>query len=172
MLLSIITHTPLWVWGLLIVLIAFGMAQRLPRRVGPVRATAVPIVLAAWSFAGVLSRPTHADLALAAWAICALAVFAAIQRRAAPAGSRWVADQAQFEIPGSAVPLAAMVGLFAARYFGGASQAIAPALAGQTAFIVATAAVYGSFAGLFLGRAARLWRLAGAHSKPGNIAEA
>jgi len=172
MLLLILTHTPIWVWGLLIALIAFGLVQRLPRRVGPVRATAVPIVLAAWSFAGVLSRPVHADLALTAWAVCALAVFAVILRRPAPAGTRWRADQSLFEIPGSAVPLLAMMGLFAARYLGGASQAIAPTLAGQTAFIIAMSAVYGSFAGLFLGRAARLWRLVGAHSEPRNVAAA
>jgi hypothetical protein len=42
------------------------------------------------------------------------------------------------------------------------SLALAPSLLRDTAFTVGAAAIYGGFSGLFLGRAARLWRLRGA----------
>jgi hypothetical protein len=55
MLMQIVLNTPGWVWGLLLVLLALGVLQSLPRRVTVRRATVLPLVLLALSLAGVLS---------------------------------------------------------------------------------------------------------------------
>jgi hypothetical protein len=41
---------------------------------------------------------------------------------------------------------------------------VQPTLARDGSYTLVVAAVYGMFSGIFLGRAARLWRLAGEHS--------
>jgi hypothetical protein len=81
--------------------------------------------------------------------------------RAAPAGTAWDGGERRFVVPGSALPLVAMMGLFMTKYAVGVSLTLNPSLHLDVIFTVSVAAIYGGFAGLFLGRAARLWRLRG-----------
>jgi hypothetical protein len=162
MFMQIIVHTPIWVWVLLAVLIAVGSSQLAQRRITPLRATLVPLLLSALSLAGVLTALARPELALPAWVACAAVVCAAMLSRAAPVGTAWDAVAGRFVVPGSAVPLVAMMGLFLTKYAVGVSFALTPSLHRDLAFTVGVAVIYGSFAGLFLGRAARLWRLRGA----------
>jgi len=66
--LQIIQHTPVWVWGLLVALVAFGLSQARDRAVSLVRMTILPLVLLALSFSGVISTFAHATIAILAWA--------------------------------------------------------------------------------------------------------
>jgi hypothetical protein len=162
MFMQIIVHTPIWVWVLLVVLIAVGSSQLAQRRITPLRATGVPLLLSALSLAGVVTGLARPELALPVWALCVAVVAAALLSRAAPAGTAWDAASDRFIVPGSALPLVTMMGLFLTKYAVGVSLALAPSLLRDTAFTVGVAAIYGGFSGLFLGRAARLWRLRGA----------
>jgi hypothetical protein len=161
MLTQIIVHTPIWVWVLLVVLIAVGSSQLTQRRITPLRASLVPLLLSALSLAGVVASLAQPELTLPAWVACAAVVAAAMLSRAAPAGTAWDAAEARFIVPGSALPLVAMMGLFLTKYAVGVSFALVPSLHRDVVFTVGVAVIYGGFAGLFLGRAARLWRLRG-----------
>jgi hypothetical protein len=161
MFMQIIVHTPIWVWVLLVVLIAVGSSQLAQRRITPLRATGVPLLLSALSLAGVVASLAQPELALPAWIACTAVVAAAMLSRATPAGTAWDAAQGRFVVPGSALPLVAMMGLFLTKYAVGVSFALTPSLHRDIAFTVGVAAIYGGFSGLFLGRAARLWRLRG-----------
>jgi hypothetical protein len=162
MFMQIIVHTPIWVWVLLVVLIAVGSSQLAQRRIAPLRATLVPLLLSALSLAGVVTGLARPELALPAWIACTAVVAAAMLSRAAPAGTAWDAVEGRFVVPGSAVPLVAMMGLFLTKYAVGVSLALNHLLVRDAVFTVGAAAIYGGFSGLFLGRAARLWRLRGA----------
>ena len=61
---------------------------------------------------------------------------------------------------GSAVPLMLMMGIFFTKYVVGVSLSMHPELAHQTPVAVGISALYGAFTGIFVGRAARLWKLA------------
>jgi hypothetical protein len=161
MFIQIIAHTPIWVWVLLVVLIAVGSSQLAQRRITPLRASLVPLLLSALSLAGLFTSLAQPELTLPAWFACAAVVAAAVLSRAAPAGTAWDAVEGRFVVPGSAVPLVAMMGLFMTKYAVGVSFALTPSLHRDIAFTIGVAVIYGSFAGLFLGRAARLWRLRG-----------
>jgi hypothetical protein len=161
MLMPIILHTPIWVWFLLVALIAVGSSQLAQRRITPLRATLVPLLLSALSLTGVFISLAQPELTLPAWVACAAVVAAAMLSRAAPAGTAWDAVEGRFVVPGSALPLVAMMGLFLTKYAVGVSLALAPSLHRDLAFTVGVAVIYGGFAGLFLGRTARIWRLRG-----------
>jgi hypothetical protein len=53
-----------------------------------------------------------------------------------------------------------IVGVFLVKYVVGVEFAVAPRLMRDTQYALGVAAIYGAFTGIFLGRAARLWRLA------------
>ena len=63
-------------------------------------------------------------------------------------------------MPGSWVPLTLIVGIFLTKYVVGVDLAMQLSLAQDSQYTLIVAAIYGTFSGIFMGRAARLWRLA------------
>lgn len=162
MLASIVRHTPPWVWGLLAALLALGASQMREREAGLPRVLLMPLGMAAFSVAGLASAfGAHPAGTLGAWLLAALLVAGAglLWRAQAPAGVRYYAGEGRFLLPGSAVPLLLVLGIFLTKYIVGVELALQPALAHDTAFTLQVATLYGLFNGMFLARAARLWRL-------------
>lgn len=166
MLMLIAKNTPPWVWGLLAVLVALGVSQALPRRMTARRVAVVPVLLLGLSLAGVVSTFAGARTAIAAWAAGLAVALAAGRPLVKIDGARWDAASARFDVPGSWLPLVLILGLFAIKYGVGVTLSIQPALAQDLVFETATSAAYGLFSGLFLARAASLWRLARGGARP------
>ena len=78
---------------------------------------------------------------------------------AAPQGTLYESKSRCFYIPGSAMPLALILGIFLTKYLVGVELALQPALARDSGFALQIAALYGVFNGLFAARALRLWKL-------------
>jgi hypothetical protein len=55
MLTQIVAHTPVWVWGILILLLALGLMQAKTRRLTIQRVSVVPLVMLAYSFYGCIA---------------------------------------------------------------------------------------------------------------------
>jgi hypothetical protein len=162
LLIQILLHTPRWVFALFFALLAAGVMQLFPREVTLRRVSVLPIAMAGLSLYGVLSAFSSQPLALAVWAACgALAVFFSLQRPL-PASVRYEPATQRFRMPGSAMPLVLMMGVFFTKYAAGVIFSQAPQLAADTAFALSFGGLYGLFSGLFLGRAARLWKRAAA----------
>jgi hypothetical protein len=159
MLNQILVHTPIWVFALLAALIALGLAQMRSREVSLQRASILPLVMAALSLAGTLSAFGTSAGPLAAWAAAlAVSTFAALSLPQ-PDGVAYNATTQRFTLPGSAVPLALMMGIFVTKYAVGASLGMHLNFAQAPSFALTASAVYGLFSGAFLGRGIRLWRL-------------
>ena len=160
MLLQILANTPKWVFVLFAALLWLGLSQLLTRRVGLSRITLLAIGMSVFSLYGTVSAFAGVPMALLAWLAGAAAVFALLAGRAAPLGTRYDAATRRFTVPGSAVPLAVMMGIFLTKYAVGITLGMQPAVARDLLFALAVSAVYGAFSGVFAARAARLWRLA------------
>jgi hypothetical protein len=156
---QIVIHTPKWVWALLILLVAAGVAQLRARRVSLQRATLLPAILLVLSMFGVVNTFGMQDVALPVWAITLAAALLFGPGWVAPRGAAWSNATRELQVPGSALPLVLISALFITKYAAGASLAIHPALAHDPAFSAACAAAYGAFSGLFAARALALWRL-------------
>jgi hypothetical protein len=159
LLVQILAHTPRWVFGLFFVLLALGVQQLFPRTATLRKVSLLPLAMTALSLYGVLSVFSQ-PVVLLAWAACAALAALAVMSRPLPAGVRYDPASRSFRLPGSAVPLALMMGVFFTKYAVGVALSQAPHLAGQPGFSTAVCAIYGLFSGLFTGRAARLWKLA------------
>ena len=160
---SIVSHTPVWVWGLLAALLALGFSQLRARTVGLRRVTVMPATMTAyslWSTVSVFGNSQHFASVLLAWVAAAAVTLAACASLTAPAGTRYDAASRRFAMPGSWVPLALIAGIFLTKYVVGVDLAMQPSLAQDSQYPLVVAALYGAFSGIFMGRAARLWRLA------------
>jgi hypothetical protein len=165
MLLQILANTPKWVFALFAALLCLGLSQLLTRRVGLSRITGLAIGMSAFSLYGTVSAFAGVPMALLAWLAGAAAVFALLAGRAAPLGTRFDAATRRFTVPGSAVPLALMMGIFFTKYAVGVALGMHLAQANDVSFALPVSTLYGAFSGVFAARAARLWRLAMAQER-------
>lgn len=159
MLAQIFTNTPPWVWGLLLALLLLGFSQARARRVGVRRILILPLVMTALSLSGTLSSFGGAPGVLLAWVGGGVITVWLLSRRPAPASTRYDAASQLFWLPGSWVPMALILGIFSLKYVVGATLAMRPELARSIEFSVAFAALFGACSGVFIARAARLWKL-------------
>jgi hypothetical protein len=160
MLMQVLTHTPRWVFFLFAGLAWLGFLQMAGRRVSLRRVTLLPVVMLALSFYGVVFSFASLSWALLPWAAGVALSAAAVLARPVPEGTAYEPRTRRFALPGSALPLALMMGIFFAKYAVGVSLATAPELASSAGYATLVGAVSGVLSGVFLGRAARLWRLA------------
>jgi hypothetical protein len=156
MILSILEHTPVWVWVTFCAVITLGILQIRTREVSAVRATVLPVVMIALSLSGVLSAFSQVPLALSAWLVGLGVSLKLAGRVMAVRGASWSAQTRHFRVPGSFVPLTMILGVFVTKYAAGAMLAINPSLAANMSVVIVLGLVYGAFAGLFWARARSL----------------
>ncbi len=158
----VLRQTPLWVWGLLTAFLALGVSQLRDRSASLARVSLMPVAMTLFSVSGTYSAfgaTPHLGLAISAWLIAAVLAFALVARGRA-GGAQYDPAQRLYRLPGSAVPLMLIVGIFLVKYVVGVDLVMAPQLVQDTQYVLCIAALYGAFTGFFVGRAARLWRLA------------
>ena len=159
MLSQILAHTPIWVFALFAVLVALGLTQMRTREVPLSRAAILPLVMVLLSLMGTLSAFPGSLWALASWtAVLALTTWLLCLKSPAD-GTVFHATSRRLTLPGSAVPLALMMGIFFTKYAVGASVGMNAELVHLPAFAIGASAAYGLFSGAFLARGLRLWRL-------------
>ncbi|ODU99247.1 MAG: hypothetical protein ABT20_17185 [Rubrivivax sp. SCN 70-15] len=158
LLLAILRHTPLWVWGLFAALLLLGASQLRPRAVAPLRLLLLPLVLLAlglWSSsAGFVADPRTFVLWLAA-----LLAGGALGRRLPQPAARWDAATQRLWLPGSILPLTLVVLVFGLRYGITVAMILDAGWRDSTAVRLTAPALYGAISGLLSGRALALWTL-------------
>ncbi len=157
MLIQIITRTPVWVWGLLLLLIYFGILQSKRRELPKRRIAILPIVMISLSLAGILSAFGANWIGLAGWLI-ALVLVVLISQQIKPNSHITFSPTTQkFSVPGSWLPLYLMMAIFFTKFIVSVSLAIRPDFSKMTAFIFASSFIYGWLSSIFLVRSWRVW---------------
>jgi len=159
MIFNILSHTPVWVWGLLAALMALGFSQTRQRRLAPWRLVMLPLVLLGlglWSMA-----PGFRALPLSAlfWLTALGAGVALLASRPARSGARWLPAEHRLQLPGSWMPMLLILVIFSLRYAANVGMAINPGWRSAPAMLLPLALLYGGFSGLFLGRTLALLKL-------------
>ncbi|HEY1033453.1 MAG TPA: DUF6622 family protein [Pseudoxanthomonas sp.] len=153
---QILTHTPLWVFGLFFGLVYLGYLQSRTRQVSRGRLIVLPVAMLAWSLYSVWSTFDAHLTALAAWACAWVTVVAIALVRAPSHRASYDAGTRQFAVVGSWVPLALMMGIFFFKYAVAVVHATHPDVFGTTTAVVVVAGTYGLFSGMFMARALRV----------------
>ena len=156
---QILTNTPLWVWGLLAALLALGFSQTRSRTAGLIRITLLPLGLGAFSLYGTVSAFGALPPVIGSWLVATSLLVLIVTQMSLPAGTHYDSARRQFQLPGSWVPMALIMGIFLTKYIVGVSLVMHPELKANANFSLAICALYGVYSGIFAGRAVRLIRL-------------
>jgi hypothetical protein len=152
---QIISHTPLYVWGILALLVSRGVAASKEREMSIGKLAILPIAMLALSVVGIDNAFGFDGAAAAVWLV-ALAAGAALGWRTIDAAKTVACrDRASIVQGGSWLPLVLMMGVFCTKYAVGVMVAMSPALRHALPFVIASCALYGMFSGLFAGRLLR-----------------
>ena len=156
MIVGILQNTPLWVWGVLVGLLALGLLQTRARRVSRQFVSLLPAIMVLLSLFAVVASFGASVAALSAWAVgLAMGVVVNGVVLLGPKGVRYDLKDRTFELPGSWVPLALMLTIFCTRFAVGVSTGLNSPLVGTVGFIGCVSVILGSCSGLFLSRAMR-----------------
>lgn len=155
---TIISHTPMWVFALLAVLIYLGLSQTKDRQLSLGRILLMPAVMTIWSVLS-LNSILHSPLALMILGVSLLLTV----------GLAWsllpkipVSYQAgRYHIKGSWLPLLLILGIFIIKYVVAYTLATQANILENHLFIAITSGTYGLLSGIFILRAVRI--LTGAH---------
>lgn len=169
MLLSILAHTPIWVFALLAALLWLGARQTRPNSAPLWRVLALPlamVLLAGWGVVAAFGHGALGLAGLAAWATSATAVGWAVLRQPLPAALHYDATSGRVHRPGSWTPLLLILTIFALKYCLSVMLVLHPTLSRHAPVVAGLSLLYGLLSGLFAGRALQVWRLAQAASRP------
>lgn len=154
----IFSHTPAWVWGLLVALLLLGLSQTRQRQVAPWRLWLLPAALSLWGLWSMRGNFQAVPLALPVWALCAGGAAHAVSSRQAAPGVRWLADAGRWQLPGSWLPLVVIVLIFCTRYASTVASVIVPGFGSLWKAQLPLMALLGGACGLLWGRSLQvLW---------------
>ena len=156
MITQILIHTPLWVYGLFIVLVAFGLQQTRSRNVNAVLAYFLPLGMIALSLAGINSSFGIKPAPIAMWAIGLLIVTVIGFKRFRDDRVTFTRSSRSFFIPGSWTPFFVIMAIFFTKYVFAVIQAFDAEVVTTKAFVAALSLAYGCFSGYFSSRAINL----------------
>jgi hypothetical protein len=160
MFIQIITHTPIWVWAIFALLAWLGLKQSRPSAPGLKRITLIPLAMLGLSLFGAVSVFGVASGMLLAWACSAIAVATVVMQQPVPPGTHYNSWTQRFDLPGSWLPGALMMGIFITKYAVGITAVMRPDVLHNAVVSYGVCALYGAFSGVFAGRAWRLCTLA------------
>lgn len=156
----ILSHTPVWVWGLLAALLLLGLSQTRDRWVSPARLRRMPWVFVAfsvWSTINAFGWQLSAVAGFLVGARFTLHVLQGHEVRPAPAIPMPLGvDKGSVFVPGSWMPLAVMMLIFVIKYISGVTLAMVPGLATQGSAVLSVSLLNGALAVILLARSQRL----------------
>ena len=160
---SIVKGTPTWVWGLLAILLALGISQLSDRHTALRRVIITPVAMLGLSLYGITSAfgsSGQLGYVMLAWLLAATVAATLMLKLSAASATSFNPATRSFAVPGSAVPLLLILGIFMTKYFVGIELTMQPAAVRDAAFALPVGLLYGAFSGIFAARAVCLLRLA------------
>lgn len=157
-----IQHIPPFVFLILAALLWLGLSARKDRLVRWRVPVIVPMAMTILAVTSLLGQYGDTELllpSLLAWlSVCVLMV-AWLAKRPLPDSFQYNAEAAKFQMPGSYVPLALYMGIFAFKFMFGLMSGMRMPIVNELLFVLVISGVYGLFSGIFLSSAWRLIQL-------------
>jgi hypothetical protein len=146
---TLITHTPLYVWPLLLLLIWGGLQARKTHKVTYRSLLIFPTIMLIWSLYAALSQASLFSLSLWAVSILLGVFFGYLTVRRIPL--HFDKESKILVIPGSYIPLILFLSIFALRYTLQATHALVSGFIGTPSYFLLEAGAT-LISGMFLGR--------------------
>ena len=159
MIIEILTHTPLWVYGLFVGLIFVGWQQTRERYVKQPTLLILPLGMLALSFFGATSSFGYSLTIMLLWLAGVLSSTIIGLLLFSTSSASYQAQSASFKVPGSWWPMIFIMAIFFTKYTVGVLTSIKPELFANAALVLSLAAFYGILSGTFIARAIRVLKV-------------
>ena len=165
---QVLKGTPVWVWVILAALVVLSARQLKTRVIKRYTVLIAPVV---FLLVGLMAAG-RSPLGLSVWAVSLLTSAALTHFVWQPVGgARYDAGTDRLNLPGSVIPMFLMLSIFLLNYVINVALAIKPALRGEFVWQIGPAVLLGALSGVFIGRAATLFRMNRLHHIPsGSVA--
>jgi hypothetical protein len=147
--LSILQHTPLWVFAVFALLVVLGAQALRPRTISVWRLPAIPLVFIVWGLITLATRSIESPVLFLAWLIAGAAGLLLAWRTVRLDRLAIDRHRGQVQVPGSRVPLVRNLVIFSVKYVLTAAIAISPDH--RDSLLLWNFAVSGLMAGYFMG---------------------
>jgi hypothetical protein len=161
---------PLWVFGVLLLLLMLGWRQSRTRTVRPGAVVAAAVGMGLFSFLGVTSAFGPSPAALLAWAAGMALAIGTGGCWAAPRGLTLDTHGRGVQVPGSWLPMALLMGVFLGKFALGWARGVGSPIVDDAAFGLGMSLLFGLLSGGFSVRAIAIQRFAGAAASPAPVA--
>ncbi|KPN93419.1 hypothetical protein [Pseudomonas nunensis] len=156
--LNTLQNTPLWVYGILLLLFYYGIKALSPTREGKTSMLVTPPILLAWSLYS-LNLTLNPTLSISSWMVAfilgSLAALAVFKRE----GIELDDPQSGLIIPGTLKTIVLYLMFFAANYYFGYQDAVHPLDSTLPKTLILKASVSGFVCGILSGRALKFYRI-------------
>lgn len=159
MIVQILTHTPIWVWLMLVALCALGWKQTRTRQLSLKRILTLPLVMLVLTISSLSNSSGAHGAVLTIWFLSMMCTAFFIRSLHLPAGHAYDVQGRLFTVPGSLIPLLMILGIFVTKYVAAVMIAMQADMAHHSWFTPSCAALFGVMNGGFFGRTLRLIRL-------------
>lgn len=145
---DIVTHTPFWVWGVLLLVLFLGLQRTQDRTVSLPRLLFFPVVLGLYAMSGLASATIEMLPAVIVGAVAGGVGGWLLE----PQGATRRLPDGRIFVRGEWISLIQVLVIFGVRYTTGVIAATAPALAVDPSYRMVTLSVTAALTGLLLGR--------------------
>jgi len=152
---EVVRHTPVWVWGILAAIVVLGALQMRDHATSRLRLLAMPLGMGGYSLWGAVSAFGVQAPVLLAWT-AGLSIALVSNARVGWPGKVRADGDGGFALPGSPLPLLLMLAVFALRYAVTVSLVLHPQWRVEAGFALPASIAAGFLAGLFAARARRI----------------
>lgn len=149
---QIVTHTPIWVFILFVVLLIFGFLQTRKRNVKFIIAYLLPVGMVILSFFGVISSFGFGLLPILLWLVGVLMLSIVGYKLFPLRGIVYNPESKSYAIPGSWASFGVIMLIFFTKYFVAVMKATNVSLVSNSLFVLALCLAYGAFSGFFISR--------------------
>ncbi len=148
---NVISHTPVWVWPLFVLLLIMGWMHSRDRVVAKLRLLVQPLVFTGIGISSFLINGASAFAATALLVMMAIGLM--VGQMLGRRDGATIDAAGNVHVPGEWISMALILIIFASRFAAGAAQGIAPAMVGSALITVPLAMISGFTIGLTLMRA-------------------
>jgi hypothetical protein len=151
MLIQIVTHTPVYVWAILALLVYRGVVAMRDREITIRKLFIIPVIMLALSLQDVVAKFGVGFTPLSVWAAGAV-LMTLLVWKFSNAGISTSTSPGRVLVHGSLGPLAMMMAIFFTKYATAVTLVIKPSASHDPLFSTVVCASLGVFSGYFLGR--------------------
>lgn len=153
-----LSHVPTWVYGVFVLLLALGLLFTRGRAVHPVATSLTALGFGGYSLYGVVGSFGASSAHILPWAVgMSLSAFPG-RSCFGPSGLARATNSPRVLVPGSAWPLALMMGIFAVKFLAGVARATHWPVGTHAAFAPTACLLLGLLSGGFTARALEVRR--------------